>query len=134
MTSQQGLIGRSGPAVRYIIVHELFMELQQGRINKAETDEEGKFFLPVIVHDTDCIKIIVQAQGFETLEENLIGIDFFSSKNNMVGLIPLMKVTKDHHQCLEKKLAKRMLLPAFVISVLISNQLLAILMAAKWLG
>lgn len=87
----------SGAIVRYIVVHSYFMELQQGRINKAETDEEGKFILPVMVHDTDRVRIMIEAQGFVSYEENLVGVDLFGGKNYMIGLNPITKATEDSH-------------------------------------
>ena len=87
----------SGATVRYIVVHSYFLELQQGSINKTETDEEGKFFLPVMVHDTDRIRIMVEAQGFVTYDENLVGVELVGGKNYMIGLNPLTKATEDSH-------------------------------------
>lgn len=87
----------SGATIRYVVVHSYFMELQQGRINKTETDEEGKFFLPVMVHDTDRVRILIEAKGFVPHEENLVGVDLFGGKNYMIGLSPLTKATEDSH-------------------------------------
>ena len=87
----------SGATVRYIVVHSYFMELQQGRTNKTETNKEGKFFLPVMVHDTDRVRILIEARGFVSYEENLIGVDLFGGKNYVIGLNPLTKATEDSH-------------------------------------
>lgn len=87
----------SGATVRYVVVHSYFMELQQGRINKTETGEEGKFILPVMVHDTDRVRIIIEAQGFVTYDDNLVGVELVGGKNYMIGLDPLTKATKDSH-------------------------------------
>ena len=87
----------SGATVRYIVVHSYFMELQQGRINKTKTNNEGKFFLPVMVHDTDRVRILIEAKGFVSYEENLVGADLFGGKNYMIGLNPLTEATEDSH-------------------------------------
>jgi len=84
----------SGATVHYIVVHSYFMELQQRRNNKTETNKEGKFILPVMVHDTDRVRILIEAQGFVSYEENLVGVDMFGGKNYMIGLNPLSKATE----------------------------------------
>jgi len=85
----------SGATVRYIVVHSYFMELQQGRINETESNKEGKFFLPVMVLDTDRVRIMIEAKGFVSYEENLV--DLLGVKNFMIGLNPLTKLSEDSH-------------------------------------
>jgi hypothetical protein len=42
----------------------------------------------VIVHDTDNIKILIEAQGFIPYEEMLVGVDLFGGKSIEIGLTP----------------------------------------------
>jgi hypothetical protein len=77
-----------GASISYIVVHSYFMELQEGRPNKTVTDGRGEFSLPVIVHDTDNIKVLIEAQGFDPYEEMLVGVDLFGGKSLEIGLVP----------------------------------------------
>ena len=78
-----------GASIRYIVLHSYYAELQEGRANKTITDELGEFALPVIVHDTDSIKILIEAQGYMPYEERLVGVDLFGGKSFDIGLTPL---------------------------------------------
>jgi hypothetical protein len=80
-------------SVSYDVVHSYFSELQRGRPNKTVTDERGEFSLPVIVHDTDSIRILIEAQGFISYAERLVGVDLFGGKSFDVGLTPLVIAT-----------------------------------------
>jgi hypothetical protein len=75
------------------VLHSHFSELQEGRPNKTITDELGEFALPVIVHDTDSIRILVEAQGYSSYEEKLVGVDLFGGRSFDIGLTPLPTVT-----------------------------------------
>ena len=79
----------SGAMVSYIVVHSYFMGLQEGRPNKTNTDTLGEFSLPVIVHDTDSIRIVIAAAGFDAYEEKLVGIDLFGGRSFDIGLTPI---------------------------------------------
>ena len=79
----------SGAMVSYIVVHSYYMGLQAGRPNKTNTDTFGKFTLPVIVHDTDSIRIVIEAAGFDSYEEKLVGIDLFGGGSFDIGLTPV---------------------------------------------
>ena len=61
----------SGASISYVVVHSFFPEIQEGRPNTTISDEHGKFSLPMIVHDTDNIWIVVEAPGFRSYEEEL---------------------------------------------------------------
>src|SRR5919108_963925 len=50
-------------------VYSYFPELQEGKPNKTITDQLGKFVLSVTVHDTDSIRILIEAQGYTSHEE-----------------------------------------------------------------
>ena len=82
-----------GATIHYIVLHSYYMELQQGRNNKSETNERGEFFLPVMVHDTDRIRVLVEAQGFISYEEELVGVDLFGGKLYSIGLTPIVVIT-----------------------------------------
>lgn len=83
----------AGASISYNVVHSYFPELQKGRPNKTVTDIRGEFFLPVIVHDTDNIRILVEAQGFIPYEETLVGVDLFGGGSFDIGLTPLGTAT-----------------------------------------
>ena len=82
-----------GASISYNVLHSHFAELQEGRPNKTITNELGEFMLPVIVHDTDSIKILVEAQGYISYEERLVGVDLFGGRSFDIGLIPIVTVT-----------------------------------------
>ncbi len=75
--------------ITYDVLHSYFPELQEGRLNKTISDENGFFSLEVMVHDTDSIRILVEAQGFLLYEERFSGVDLVAGKNLEVELIPL---------------------------------------------
>ena len=74
-----------GASVSYIVVHSYFPEIQEGRLNKTISNEHGEFSLPMIVHDTDNIKILVDAPGYKSYEEKL---NLFGDRNLNIGLTP----------------------------------------------
>jgi len=82
-----------GASVRYDVLHSYFAGLQEGRPNITITNEFGEFILPVIVHDTDSIKIVIEAQGYISYEERLVGVNLFGGKSFDIGLTPLLTVT-----------------------------------------
>jgi hypothetical protein len=73
----------SGASISYVVVHSFFPEIQEGRPNTTISDENGKFSLPMIVHDTDNIRIVVEAPGFRSYEEKL---DLFGDRSLNIGL------------------------------------------------
>ena len=82
-----------GATIRYHVLHSYFWELQEGRPNQTETDEYGEFSLPVVVHDTDRIRVLIKAQGYRSYEERLVGVDLFGGKRFIVGLDPYVAAT-----------------------------------------
>lgn len=82
-----------GASVTYDVLHSNVPGLQLGRPNKTTTDEFGEFALPVIVHDTDVIRILVEAQGYLPYEERLDGIDLVPGRRIEVGLTKLLTET-----------------------------------------
>jgi len=83
----------AGATISYIVLHSYFAELQEGRPNKTTTGELGKFALPVIVHDTDTIQILIEARGYESYQERLVGVDLLAGKTVDIGLTPILTVT-----------------------------------------
>lgn len=69
-----------GATIVYTVLHSYFPELQEGRLNKATSDEAGAFSLTVLVHDTDRILVAVEAKGYHPYEERLTGIDLVGGK------------------------------------------------------
>jgi hypothetical protein len=57
------------------------------------TDEQGKFSLPVIVHDTDSIRLVIAAPGFMSDEERLVGVDLVAGRSLSIGLTRVVTVT-----------------------------------------
>ena len=82
-----------GASITYDVLHSNVAVLQEGRPNKTITDELGEFALPVIVHDTDVIRILVEAQGYLSYEERLGGIDLVPGRRIAIGLTPSLTVT-----------------------------------------
>jgi hypothetical protein len=74
--------------ITYDILHTYYPELQEGRLNQTTSDEEGKFSLRVVVHDTDSIKVVIQAKGYTIYEEKFVGVDLLAGKRLEVGLSP----------------------------------------------
>ncbi len=83
----------SGAFVTYQVLHSHFPGLQEGRSNQAITDDSGHFTLPVMVHDTDAIKITVTAEGYQPYEERLVGLDLLAGKILQLELAPLELIT-----------------------------------------
>lgn len=83
----------TGASISYLVAHSYFPELQEGRRTTTITDELGKFSLPVMVHDTDHIRILIEAPGYLSYEEELVGVDLSRGKNIIMGLIPLATAT-----------------------------------------
>jgi len=69
-------------------VYSYFPGLQEGKPNKTTTDQLGKFVLPVTVHDTDSIRILIEAQGYISYEEKLVGVDLLGGGYFEIGLTP----------------------------------------------
>jgi len=44
--------------------------------------------LPVTVHDMDSIRILIEAQGYMSYEEKLVGVDLLGGGNFEIGLTP----------------------------------------------
>ena len=65
-----------------------FPEIQDGHENQTETDRQGEFTLPVIMHDTDKMRVVVEAAGYQPYEESFVGIDLVEGKTLTVGLLP----------------------------------------------
>ncbi len=79
----------AGARIIYEVLHSYFPELQEGRLNKTISDEDGIFSLVVMVHDTDSIRILVEAPGFRVYEERFTGFDLVAGKSLEVELISL---------------------------------------------
>jgi hypothetical protein len=86
------LMGQDWPitdaTITYDVLHTYFAGLQEGRPNQTKSDENGKFSLTVMVHDTDSIRILVEAQGYTSYEQRLTGIDLVVGKRFEIGLNP----------------------------------------------
>lgn len=78
----------SGAAVYYEVVLSYFPEIQDGYEHETTTDARGEFALPMIVHDTDNIRVVVEAPGFEPYEENFVGMDLAAGRSFIIGLVP----------------------------------------------
>ena len=83
----------TGATIRFDVLHSHFAGLQEGRPNQTVTDELGQFTLPVIVHDTDSIRLLVEARGYISYEERLVGVDLFGGKSFNIGLTSLQTGT-----------------------------------------
>lgn len=77
----------AGAVVTYK-VHSYFPELQAGKANQTTTDAAGRFELPVTVHDTDSIWVVIEATGYISHEERLVGIDLQVGRVFEVRLTP----------------------------------------------
>jgi hypothetical protein len=82
-----------GASISYDVLHSYFAELQEGRPHSAITDQFGEFSLPVIVHDTDSIRIMVEAQGYMSYEERLVGFDMVRGRRLDISLSPILTAT-----------------------------------------
>jgi hypothetical protein len=78
----------SGATITYDVLHTYYAGLQEGRPNQTSSDEYGKFSLAVMVHDTDSIRILVEAQGYKPFEQKFTGVDLVVGKRLEVGLSP----------------------------------------------
>lgn len=78
----------AGAIVRYEVVLSYFPEIQDGFEQQTNTDSGGEFSLPMILHDTDNIRVVVEADGFAPYEENFVGIDLVPGKTLTIGLQP----------------------------------------------
>jgi hypothetical protein len=83
----------AGASISYLVLQSYFSGLQEGRPNESISDEFGEFSLPVIVHDTDSIKILVVAEGYTPFEERLVGVDLFGGRRIDIGLTPIVSAT-----------------------------------------
>jgi len=78
----------AGATIVYEVLHSYYPELQEGRSNKTVSDEQGMFSLTVLVHDTDRVRVVIEAKGYTTYEEEFTGFDLFGGKGLVVGVIP----------------------------------------------
>ncbi len=53
----------AGATITYDVLHSYYAGLQEGRLNQTKSDDHGEFSLIVMVHDTDSLRILVEAQG-----------------------------------------------------------------------
>ncbi|MGB3716982.1 MAG: hypothetical protein WA996_21380 [Candidatus Promineifilaceae bacterium] len=82
-----------GASISYHVLQSYFPGLQEGRPSETISDAFGEFSFPVIVHDTDSIRILVEAQGYTPYEERLIGVDLFGGRSFDIGLTPIVTAT-----------------------------------------
>ena len=75
-----------GATVIYDVLHTYYPELQEGRLNQTVSDEQGMFSLTVMVHDTDSVRVVIQAKGYTFYEEKYAGFDLLAGKSLEVGL------------------------------------------------
>ena len=80
----------TGAAVSYVVVHSYFPEIQQGRLKNTTSDVNGEYKLPMIVHDTDNIHLVVEVNGYASYDEKL---DLLGSRNVNIELTPLTTET-----------------------------------------
>jgi len=80
----------SGASVSYIVVHSYFPEIQEGRLKKTISDDHGEFSLSMIVHDTDNIKLLVDADTYIAYEKKL---DLFGNRSFNIELSPFATPT-----------------------------------------
>jgi len=87
-----GSVGKKKPipdaTITYDVLHSYFRGLQEGRLNQTQSDENGEFSLTVMVHDTDNVRILIEAQGFTKFEEKYTGFDLVVGKKLEIGLEP----------------------------------------------
>ncbi|MBN1303796.1 MAG: carboxypeptidase regulatory-like domain-containing protein [Anaerolineales bacterium] len=76
--------------IRYLVIHSYFPEIQEGRSMETTTDRQGRFSLPMIVHDTDNIRLRVEAGGYQIYEEKL---DLFGDRKLEIDLAPTAAMT-----------------------------------------
>jgi hypothetical protein len=83
----------AGASIRYLVLQSYFQGLQEGRTNETISDEFGEFSLTVLVHDTDSIRIEVEAPGYGLYEERPSGISLAAGKRMDIGLTPIVRAT-----------------------------------------
>jgi hypothetical protein len=83
----------SGALIRYVVLATYFPGLQEGRPNETVSNELGEFSLPVVVHDTDSIKILVEAQGYMPYEERVVAMNLVGRQSFNIGLTSMVTVT-----------------------------------------
>ena len=71
-------------AVRYEVIASYFSEIQEGRPHATVTDAQGHFSLPMIVHDTDNIRIYAEAPGYAPYDAKL---DLFGDRFLDIALV-----------------------------------------------
>ncbi|MFZ5820869.1 MAG: DUF6174 domain-containing protein [Chloroflexota bacterium] len=74
-----------GARIRYVVVHSYFPEVHIGVQDEAVSDDQGEFALSIIVHDTDNIKIVVEATDYQAFEQKL---DPFGNRYVDIALAP----------------------------------------------
>ena len=82
-----------GATISYIVLATYFPGLQEGRSNKTISNELGEFSLPVAVHDTDNIKILVEAQGYMPYEEKVVAMNLVGRQSFNIGLTSIVTAT-----------------------------------------
>jgi hypothetical protein len=82
-----------GASVSYIVLATYFPGLQEGRPNETISNELGEFSLPVAVHDTDSIKILVEAQGYMPYEEKIVAMYLVGTQSFNIGLTSTVSAT-----------------------------------------
>jgi hypothetical protein len=82
-----------GASISYIVLATYFPGLQEGRPNETISNELGEFSLPVMVHDTENIKILVEAQGYMPYEEKVVAMYLVGQQSFNIGLMPMVTVT-----------------------------------------
>jgi len=76
-----------GARIKYVVVHSYFPEVHIGVQDEAISDDQGEFKLSIIVHDTDNIKIVFEAAGYQTFEQKL---NPFGDRSMDAGLTPAL--------------------------------------------
>ncbi len=78
----------AGAIIVYEVLHSYYPELQERRLNKTTSDEQGMFSLTVLVHDTDSVRVVIEAKGYTLYEEKFAGFNLLAGKRFEVGLSP----------------------------------------------
>lgn len=79
-----------GARIRYEVVHSYFPEMHIGVQDEAVSDDQGEYSLSIIVHDTDNIKIVIEAAGYQAFEQKL---DPFGDRSIDVALVPALPLS-----------------------------------------
>ena len=71
--------------------HSYYPEVRGSGIKWAVTDQYGEYEFALLVHDTDTLVFMVEAQGFESFSRRLTGLDLHPSGVHRLdlGLTPL---------------------------------------------